>query len=376
MQPLNIEKYRTIWLKQLVDEYEEICWSYGVDLDLPVFEISPSTTEIGSWRPASRTIRLSSELIRICSWSTTLEVLKHEMAHQVCTEKYKSDNNGHGHDFQRACELLGVESRFRRSRASLTELLGELERGSGLTDSGRRFINKIEKLLALAQSPNENEASLAMQKANELIEKYNVQSLERGAEHGLSYVIINKKKKRIEAYQRYICMILSDFFFVKIMMSSLYDPLTHQSYKTIELLGTQENIAIGEYCYHFLENKLQMLWVYNRNKYKGSTRREKNSYYLGLLAGFHGKLKKQKEDRTEGIQEKNENERGLILVAAERKLEGYIKSRFPRQKKVSGRAAKIYANTYADGVETGKTITLAKGVNGEAERSGRLLTEL
>ena len=375
MQTLNIEKYRVIWLKQLVDEYEEICWSYGVDLELPVFEISSSTAEIGSWRPASRTIRLSAELIRVCSWSVTLQVLKHEMAHQLCSEEFNVVGDGHGQDFQRACELLGVEPRFRRSQSSLTELLGELEKGSNLTESGRRFISKIEKLLALARSPNENEASLAMQKANELLEKYNLQSAESGTDHGFSYVVINRKKKRIESYQRYICSILNDFFFVKIMMSCLYDPLTDQSYKTIELLGTEENVTIGEYCYHFLENKLETLWAYNRHKYKGSTRREKNSYYLGLLAGFHGKLKRQKEDGVKGCEPQKEDEKALILVASERKLEGYVSRRFPRQKKVSRKAAKIYRTTYADGVETGKTITLAKGVGGEAIRNGKLLTE-
>ena len=65
----------------------------------------------------------------------------------------------------------------------------------------------------------------------------------------------------------------------------------------------------------------------------------------------------------------------MALVVAERELDGYVSSRFPRLQKVSRRTAKVYRNTYNDGMETGKTITLAKGVAAESVQSGRFLSE-
>lgn len=301
MKVLNIEKYRTIWLNQLFVEYEEICWSYGVTLTPPVFEISDSKKEVGSWDSETRTIRLSRHLITDNSWLVTLQVLKHEMAHQLCAELFETQEKGHGAEFQRGCELLGVEPEYRRANSSLPEFAKNLMKETGISNTGRRFINKVEKLLALARSPNENEATLAMQKANELIEKYNLRFFELGAKREFGYAVINRKRKRIESYQRHICRILQDFFFVNVVTSSLYDPGTDQSHKIIEILGAKENVAIGEYCYFFLENKLFSLWAHNRHRFNGTTRTEKNSYFLGLLAGFYDKLKNQKEKNSRWI---------------------------------------------------------------------------
>ena len=368
---LNIEKYRIIWLNQLLIEYENICWDYGVELTPPVFEISETKKEVGSWHPTTRTLRLSRHLIEESPWLVTLQVLKHEMAHQLCSELFDSRENGHGRDFQKGCELLGVDLQFRKPQSSLPELQKELAEGAGVSAEGRKFINKVEKLLALAGSPNENEATLAMQKANELIEKYNLSFSKAGEKRQFGYAIINRKRKRIESYQRHICRILQDFFFVRVIMSSLYDPITDQRHKTIELLGAKENVAIGEYCYFFLENKLVSLWNYNRDKFKGNTRTEKNSYFLGLLAGFYNKLQNQQGNIAAEPAEVSIN---ALVLSAERELDNYVSGRFPRLEKVSRRTAKIYRNTYNDGVATGKTITMAKGVVAEPVQSGRFIS--
>jgi len=371
MHDLNIEKYRTIWLNQLLIEYEDICWSYGLQLTTPVFEISETKKEVGSWHPATRTLRLSRHLILESSWLVTLQVLKHEMAHQLCSELFGSREKGHGGDFQKGCDLLGVEAPFRRAKSSLPELQKELAKGDRLSVVGRKFIDKVEKLLALAQSPNENEATLAMQKANELIEKYNLSFFAAGEKREFGYAIINRKRKQIESYQRHICRILQDFFFVRVIMSSLYDPITDQYHKTIELLGAKENVAIGEYCYFFLENKLVSLWRYNRHKFKGNARTERNSYFLGLLAGFYNKLQNHQDNMME---ESVDIHAKALILTAEREIDDYVSGRFPRLEKVSRRTAKIYRNTYSDGVATGKTITMAKGVAAEPVQSGKFLS--
>ena len=297
-----MDKYRTIWLNQLLLEYEEICWSYGVELTPPVFEITDSKSEVGSWHSTTRTIRLSRHLIAEHSWMVTLQVLKHEMAHQLCSEFFGTQEKGHGAEFKKGCELLGVEPEYCQAKSSLPKLETNLLKVKKISGKGRILVEKVEKLFALAHSPNENEAALAVRKANELIEKHNLYFHEEGTRREFGYAVINRKRKRIESYQRHICRILQDFFFVRVVMSSLYDPGTHQNHKIIEILGAKENVAIGEYCYFFLENKLFSLWNHNRQKFKGTTITEKNSYFLGLLAGFYDKLKKtgRRGDKSDG----------------------------------------------------------------------------
>jgi ribosomal protein S15P/S13E len=366
----NTDKLQHLWLLQLQLEFEEICMMYGLELRLPVFEISHAKIELGSWHPDTRIMRLSHHLIINYSWSVTLQVLKHEMAHQICTEHFRAVGAPHGEAFQQACELLGVLPEYRRPGTVVVETVEQAIGGSKISERGRECLAKVQKLLALSQSSNEHEAALAIQKANELIEKYHIRELGNDQEYRYGFGIIDRKRKRIETYQRRICTILHDYFFVRVVLSSLYDPLYNDTFKTIELLGTKANVTIAEYCYHFLENRLASLWSLNRHRFKGTTRTEKNSYYLGMLRGFYQKLEEQKREKEDvGI----EPQVGDLVVAEEKRLEIFVGMRFPRLRKVSRSGVKVYGGTFNEGVETGKTITFAEGLAGNSRTFGGLL---
>lgn len=366
----NLDKLQHLWLEQLQLEFEEICMTYGLQLRPPVFEISDAKKELGAWRSDTRTLRLSRHLIINYSWSVTLQVLKHEMAHQLCAEQLQPAGPPHGEAFQQACELLGVLPEYRRAGTAIVEMVEQATGGSKRSKSGRECLARVEKLLALSQSSNEHEAALAMQKANELIEKFHIQGLGTHQEYRYGFGIIDRKRKRIEGYQRRICTILQDFFFVRVVLASLYDPLSNDTYKTIELLGTKENVIVAEYCYHFLENRLASLWSLNRHRFKGSTRIEKNSYYLGMLRGFYQKLEEQKKGKEElHIQP----QLGDLVVAEEKRLEFFVGMRFPRLRKASRSGVKVYGGTYEKGVETGKSITFSEGLTAKSKTFGGLL---
>ncbi|WP_457575136.1 SprT-like domain-containing protein [Desulfomarina sp.] len=373
---MNVGEYRPFWCDQLLMEYDTILWSYNIDLSPPILEISESKLEMGSWNSTTRTLALSSHLITQYPWTVVQQVLKHEMAHQVCSELMGSSETGHGRDFLHACELLCVEAEFCGSCSTPAELEAGLAGKNTISGSGRKFIDRIEKLLALATSPNEHEAALAMEKATELIDKYGVSAFELGRKRNFGYILINRKRKRIERYQRVICRILQDFFSVRVVMSTLYDPFLVDSHKVIELLGTRENVVIAEYCYYFLENKLESLWNHNRHRFRGQARREKNSYFLGLLAGFYKKLEQGREKREKrGGRGNHSVEIEQMLMVSRNELDRYVSSRFPRLRKARRSGAKVYRNTYSEGVKTGGTITLAKGVSGDSKESGRFVTD-
>ncbi len=366
------------WAQQLHREFEDICWRYKVHLRAPIIEISPSKKVFGSWKADIRTLSISSYLIKNYSWEVTLNVFKHELAHQICSEIFNSKEMSHGESFQHACDIFGLPKPFRKARGDFPKHLASMSEKTTLSTTGKRFLTKVEKLLALAQSANEHEATLAMQKANELIARYNLECLEKGGSSRYTFVIINKKKKRIETYQRRICSLLIDFFHVKVVTSSLYDPQTDQSHKTIELLGTIENVAIAEYCFHFLENQLALLWQNNRHRFTGKTRTEKYSYYLGVLKGFNDKLSEQSL-RVNGVKmpaptphREGEDIHSLVKVE-DKKLAEYVQMRFPRLRKISRHGPRIYPGTYSEGVTSGKTLTLKKGISEKDQNKIKLL---
>jgi hypothetical protein len=368
---LRIDQLQGLWLEQLFLEYQDICRSHNVLLHAPVFEITESQKVYGSWHAATRILSLSRHLILRYSWSVTLQVLKHEMAHQLCCESAEAEGKAHGEQFQQACERLGVLPEFRRPGLVVPDMVESAAAGSELSESGRKCLAKIEKLLALSRSANEHESARAMEKANELLEKYHLRGLAEGGEHRYASMVIDRKKKKIAAYQKHICAILQEFFFVRIVLSELYDPSRSDTFKTIEMFGTRENVAIAEYCYDFLENRLALLWTANRDRFCRSIQTEKNSYYLGLLRGFQWKLRNQKKNRVENAAG---SEAGALIVAEEQRLTWFVGMRFPRLRRISAKGAKVYGNTYNEGVAAGKLITFNEGVPGVKPAFGGLLS--
>ncbi len=362
-----------LWICQLQREFADICFQYKVNLRPPVFEITCSATQLGVWRARHRILQLSRYLIEKYPWQITLQVLKHEMAHQVCTEIFHNRSSGHGPDFHRACELLGVDETFRRAGSDLTGKIEPTDPGRCRTAEGRRIIGKITKLLALAGSNNEHEAALAMQRAGELLARHNLEQVRVEERCGYAHLIINTGKKRLSSHNRVICAILRDYFYVQVVCSTIYDPRTNKTYRTIELLGREENVPVAEHCYHFLEDRLALLWSQNRCRHQGHARTARNSYYLGLLRGFTEKLSRQSGRKGSREQTGPQPTPGAMVLARDQHLQSFISQRFPRLRQVSGRGARIYRDIYNEAVTTGRTITLHRAVAERAAGHGGLL---
>jgi hypothetical protein len=380
MPLFNHAHYATLWARQLHKEFEDICWSHQVRLEPPVIEIFDSSRHLGEWHQEARTIRISSELILRHPWAVTINVLKHEMAHQLCSAHGLSEA-GHGPAFQEACLRLGVPQAFRSARGDSPEIFTDLKSESELVTSGRRFFAKVEKLLALARSANEHEAALAMHKANELIAKYNLEQRADDADRSYRHLVINSGRKRIHGWQRAIGILLQDFFYVRIVLAQAYDPLSDEHHKTIDLFGKSENVAVAEYCYRFLERELDFLWQAHRARSgrKGIT--EKHSYYLGVLNGFRQTLQAQQhagrpspQSRpTAAAHQALAATTSALTVAADRRLDDFVALRYPRLRRRAHAGSRVNPTTYDHGRADGRNIVLNKGVTHQDGNQGRLL---
>ncbi len=370
------ESARQVWLEQLVHEFRNICWHYRVQLRTPIFELSAAQQQLGCWVPDQRIIRISRHLITSSSWDVVLMVLKHEMAHQVCSEYFGLPSAGHGKEFQDACQLLGVPSPYNRSTGDLPDVLAEPAK-DGKTEAGRNIIRRVNKLLALAGSENEHEAALAMQRATELLHRHNLEMSAgdnpAGTSSGCVRLLIRTGKKQIPSWRKAICRILKNYFFVEVIFSSLYDAQRRDSYKTIELLGRSENVPVAEHCYYFLEQRLECLWEKNRQRFKGNTRTVKKSYYLGLLEGFARKLAEQAQNMPQGqTQQKRETIKGgetagALIVSRDNLLREFVGFHFPRLRIRTTGAVRIDTRPYEDAVVAGKNIVLHRSVTDKKE---------
>lgn len=376
MSPFHKEETRLhqAWVRELNRAFQSICWGYRVPLhDRPMIEISRSHKEWGAWDPLWRTIRISADLILHHPWDVTLNVFKHEMAHQIVTDLWGSED-GHGPLFERACDMIGVPEAFRGAGGDAPRTIGEMWR-EPIDRGSMGMLEKVRKLLSLARSANENEAFLAMAKANELIEKYHMDRIAKDKAHGYTYAIIHHKKRRIENYQRRICVILRDHFLVETVCSRLYDPIADKTYQTIELLGTVENVRIAEYVYHFLMNQMDILWKAHQQNGRGAGLRNKRSYRLGVLEGFHDRLDRQAEERRRRHSPDRAANVSLVpLILHEKaRLESFVRTRFPRLATSRSVSTRLDPSTFQAGIEDGGRLTLHKGIHDKDGYQGRLL---
>ena len=361
-------------------EFKQICSWYRVSLASPAFMISDSQITLGSWHAETRTISISATLINGYSWDAVINVLKHEMAHQYVHEIMgRAEEQPHGDSFSKACAKLGVIFPFNAASGDTPKVF-TADRSHGFDSEYNRKISKVRKMLSLAGSGNRHEAEAAMSKANSFIRKYNLERLNSIESSRYTYDIINTGKKRLPIIERRVANLLIDYFYVDVVYSELFDPQLLEFHKTIELLGTRENVAFARHAYDFLMGRAEYLWRGYRKESKAPGKLRK-TYILGLLQGFREKLAKdeQKESMPDAISSSLARHKTVsaLILAQDPGLSDFTTQRFPRLRKVRYRSSGIYcADTYTAGKAEGKKITIHKTVKHEAGNLGRVLGNL
>ncbi len=351
----NIFKFlREKWTLQLQHEFENICYQYGVKLKKPLIVIESLTRVWGFWDKTRRTIILSEDLIKKYSWEIVISVLKHEMAHQIVSDLFLVEE-GHGTFFKQACKMLGLEDDFCKASISMEEQFVHWKYQKTDTEE-ENLLKKIQKLLNLAQSSNEHEAALAMEKVQELYEKYNIQKIKLGQTQDYYTLSINFKKKRIPVTHSIASYILQHHFFVRVIFSSLYDSMEDTSHKTIEVMGSRQNVLMAEYVFYFLIERIELMWK-NYSAQKKLATKYKLSFQQGILEGFLKKLDTAKEIREKTNHRENYKEhlelKSLIKIG-DTKLQEYIEFKHPKVTKKSSSSNGVYSEHFKEGVEEGR----------------------
>jgi len=364
------ERLRQAWNAQLYREFDLIAWQYKVKLKRPVIDIAPLGSRWGCWDPMSRTITLARELIEHHPWNVVCEILKHEMAHQLVSDS--CGQGRHGTDFVAACRILGVAPWARRAATDL-DAASPLPRCQALGQEEERLLRRVEKLLALAGSSNEHEALLAMQRVQELFARHDIERLRARRETAHESVTIPLRKMRIAQHISIIGSILAEHFFVRVIWCHTYDARDLVSYRSLEMNGTGANVAMAEYVYHFLLERLECLWAgYCRKvKSQGGTKRE---FVCGVLAGFRKKLEDGKAElfRT-AAGDLGVAETTALVMLRDQELETFVRTRHPRLSSRTYTSGYTTSDTYRTGVEAGRRIVLNRPLHEHGGATGRLL---
>ncbi len=368
----NEEENLKLWVTQLYREFEEINWYYYAKLKPVVIQVVDLNNQWGQWDPFFRVITINQKLIKTYSWDVVLEVLKHEMAHQYVHEVLGfKDEVHHGEAFKIACEKLGVSSWAAKATGELPREIPTL-RERVLSTDDERLLDRVEKLLALAQSANEHEAVLAMEKVRELYAKHNIERLRSSCSGAMDSLIICRKRQKLEPHETMIFSVLNEHFFVKVVHTSLYNAVDRLKYKAAELLGLRENLLMAEYVFYFLLRKCESLWTEHRKK-TSCEGRLRRSYLLGVIHGFSEKLALQ------DVQKKVSTDLGLsstesrsLILIGKKEMDEFMDLRFPRTRSKSRSGARVNGGVFEQGKAAGKTINIHKGLTNRGGFGGYL----
>lgn len=359
----NKQNLTRIWTDRLYREYENIVFHFGVRMITPQIVITTSESALGLWNSETRTISIARKLIETHSWDIVIEVLKHEMAHQIVSEVF-AYNDLHGALFKKACGMLAVAEWAASATGKLPESIPSW-REKSLTDEDERLLKRAEKLLALAESANEHEASLAMKRVRELYEKYNFEHIRAARRPDLVWTMLSRKKKKTDAVDSMILSILNRHFFVRIIHTTLYDAVDNLDYKAAEVLGSRQNVLMAEYVYHFLRQKTETLTCDYRKK-TGASSLQGRSYAIGLLTGFMQKL------NSEAGQNHTSEEQALVK-SGDHQLATYLRSRHPKIANRRFGATYRDSSSYENGRQDGRRISISRGVTHATGSRGKLL---
>jgi hypothetical protein len=345
-------KLHPAWLRRLKIEWQSANDNYlGRALKMPVFAIDVAAeARLGQWQPAARVLSISEQHILRAPWVEVRTTLRHELAHQYVTEILKiTDETSHGPAFVATC---------RRLHASPS--------ASGLRDGGvatetSKILQRVQKLLALADNDNAHEAEAAMAAANKLLLEYNLQHVVRQEEREYQARLVGKAAGAFEISAKLVAAILSEFFFVECIWVSTYDARRDQDQRQLELMGSETNLELAHYVHDFLHRECDTLWQRGQTHLGASDRSSKREFKAGVLMGFRDKLRSER---------KVSAERGLVWVADPGLVE-YTRERYPRLTTMSGSGIS-HSSALSAGREAGSKLTVHKGVSQHSAR-GRLL---
>jgi hypothetical protein len=299
------------------------------------------------------------------------------MAHQFVDEVlHVQGETAHGETFRRVCAERGIDARAAGSPCAprpVTRAHGPDEGAAAdpvdgaprANDPGAdRVLERIRKLLALAGSPNQHEAEIAMRKAHELMLRHNIEVAATRAERSYEIRHLGDPHKRGTRVESEIAALLSELFFVKVIRVPVYLPLAGKSGLVYEIAGTRANVEMAGHVYAFLLATAERLWAENRHDARVRSGRDRMIYQSGVIGGFRDKLL---SERT-GLQQT-----GLVWVG-DRDLDRFYRARHPH---MTTRRHHVRINgAHAAGREAGRTVVLHKPVErgGSASPAGpRLL---
>ena len=220
------------------------------------------------------------------------------------------------------------------------------------------IVERIQKLLALAESSNEHEARAAAEQAARLLIKHNLkrQDITEKRDYETRHDI--GEFSRVPPEYKFVQAIVRKFFYVEII--SARRPGSGET--KIHFVGESENVDVAAYVFEFLLREFRACWDVYRKK-TGAIARARQAYYFGLHTG----LTEQLSAASRAV----ESETGLVVVR-DPGLRLALRDAF-KVKTSPSRVPIADQGAVAAGHEHGRSMQIRKGITTTATGSTLML---
>jgi Protein of unknown function (DUF2786)/SprT-like family len=324
---------------------------FRFELRRPAVVLVDSNARLGLWHGGLRVIEIARSLLLDHGWGVLVEVLKHEMAHQYVDEILgQPDDSMHGSVFRRVCAERGIDATAAGVPA--------VNDASGVD---QHLLERVAKLLALAESSNEHEAQAAMSAAQRLMLKYNIDLAISGRQPAHAFRHLGEPTGRVNEAQRILAGILGDHFFVQTIWVPVWRAAQGKRGSVLEICGSTANLELAEYVHAFLNMTAERLFHEYRRTASGRGAK-RLTFIAGVMAGFRDRLDRER---------KKSKAEGLVWVG-DAVLDGFFRKRHPRIR-WTRYAVGHGSEAYARGREAGAKIVLHRGISVNSRATTALL---
>jgi predicted SprT family Zn-dependent metalloprotease len=337
--------------RELYNEFSRRNLQRRLKLRPCLIQIQPTSHYWGQWNAKTRHIVIAQNLITDYEWHDVVGVLSHEMAHQYVDEVLGSDGRPHGDVFLKACQKVGVPYYYAKAQVHLQQHTLDWRQTQPSSEEEKR-LEKIRKLLNLASSSNENEASLAMNRVREIYARYNLEKSSMVSDE-FYHAFIKTNRKRLHTYEQKIMSILVNHYMVEVIVGSAFCPQEQTRLRTIELIGRKENVLMAEYVFDFLKTYIFAKGADKKKQEGKFPASMAKAYHLGLLTGFEEKLSQQIE-----LKENLDIKQSLAVFSKDPQIKAYVSKIHPRLVSVASQARLRSTDFFNTGRTEGKTLTI------------------
>lgn len=230
-----------------------------------------------------------------------------------------------------------------------------------------KVLDKIRKLLALAQSPNENEAALALSRAKELMLRYNIDNmdLENDSVEDIIEIDFKISHQHEESSLRFVYWLGKAFLVKPILIKRNIGEDKIKFEKFIRFIGKQADVAVSTFVFSYMMNILDI-----KSKEYSKKKQIRKDFDLGFITAICKKLEQIEESRISGMTFHDEHPENALVVSSNALIESFIKEKY-NDKINEGKQTEVEfdPNAFHDGFVQGEKQGIFAGVENKPKPS-------